>query len=161
MEEFNLDKLKKEYILLKERYSLASFEKLNEDFEIEKIAESETDFILREIRKMIVGKLFDYLKLIESILNPSNASMLVFAIAKAVGVKERETLADLYKKIGRIQTEIVKLELEYSEEKEAEAINKYVGLWDNELRKPLGDIMDSIQKNLDNKSEDNGKGYFG
>ena len=161
MEEFNLDKLKHEYKLLQEKYNLTSFEKLNEDFEIEKIAESETDFVLREVRKMIVGRLFDYLKLIESILNPSNASMLVFAIAKAVGVKERETLADLYKKIGRIQTEIVKLELEYSEEKEAESIKKYVELWNNELRKPLNEIMDSIQKNLDNKTEDNGKGYFG
>ena len=46
-----LEELKKKYEKLQKQYSLPSFEKLNEEFDIEKIAENETDFLLREVRK--------------------------------------------------------------------------------------------------------------
>ena len=61
-----LEKLKTDYKVFQEKYSLPNFDELNEDFQIEKISESETDFILREVRKYVTDKFFNYLRFIES-----------------------------------------------------------------------------------------------
>ncbi len=96
--EWNLGQLKNNYKIFQEEYNLPSFEKLNEDFQIEKAAESETDFILREIRRCITDKFFNYLRFVESILTPVNAPMFVFAITKTIGTKDREKLMDALRK---------------------------------------------------------------
>lgn len=157
---FDLSQLKNNYDILKEKYNLPSFDSLNKDFGIEKIAESETDFILREVRKYVTDKFFNYLRLIESILNPSNSPLFVFAITKTINLKEKEKLMELYKQIARIEIDAIELDLDYSEDKEAESIKKYYEMWQN-IKKELLELISIIKKNLDIKTEDNGKGYFG
>jgi len=157
---FDLEKLKEEYKILQERHNLPSFEKLNEDFQIEKATEYETDFILREVRRYVTDKFFNYLRFIESILTPTNASMFVFAITKTLGIKEREKLIELYKKIAKIDIDVIELDIEYCEEKEASSIKKYYEMW-QEFKKELLEIVEVIKKNWDAKIEDNSKGYFG
>ena len=49
--ESDLVRLKKDYAKLQKKYSLPSFENMNQDFSIEKAAELETDYLIREIRK--------------------------------------------------------------------------------------------------------------
>jgi hypothetical protein len=158
--EFDLTKLKEDYNLLQIKYNLPLFEKMNEEFQIEKIIESETEFILREVRKYTTDKLFNYLRFLESILTPTNAPMFVFAITKTLGLKEREKLIELYKKIAKVELDVIGLDLIYSEQEEAEAIKKYYELWQG-VKKELLEIINVIKKNWDNKIEDNGKGYFG
>lgn len=161
MEDHNdLEKLKEKYKLLKEKYSLPDFKELNENFQIEKIAEIETEFILKEVRRFMTDKFFNYLRFIESLINPTNAPMFVFAIAKTLGVGEREKLVEIYKKITKIELDLIDFDLYYSEEKEAESIKNYWTFW-NEIKKQLFDVIEVVRKNLDNKQEDNGKGYFG
>jgi len=160
VEEFNLKNLKEKYSILQNKYDLPSFEEMNNEFQIEKIAEFETDLILKEARKYIIDKLFGYLRVLESIITPSNAPMFVFAMAKALGIEERQRVIELYKKISKLEVEIIRLDLEYSEQKEADAIKKYYLFW-KELKKEFIEIMEIINKNWDNKVEENGKGYFG
>lgn len=155
-----LERLKKIYLTLQEKYSLPDFITLNQDFLIEKISENETDFVLREVRKYMGDKLFGYLRFIESLINPTNAPMFVFAIVKTFGNEQKEKLAEIYKKITLIEVEFLELDLNYSEEKEAESIKKYLDLW-NEIKGDLSNIINFIKKNLNNKSEDKSKGYFG
>ena len=159
-EGFDLTKLKEKYRTLQIKYNLPSFEKLNEDFQIEKATESETDFILKEVRKSVTDKFFNYLRFIESILTPTNAPMFVFAITKTLGVKEREKMIELYKKIAKVDIDLIELDIEYSEEKEANSIKKYYEMW-QDIKKELLEIVSVIKKNWDTKVEDNGKGYFG
>ncbi len=157
---FDLAQLKENYKKLQERYNLPSFEKLNEDFQIEKATESETDLILREVRKYVTDKFFNYLRFIESILTPTNAPMFVFAITKTICGKDRERLTELYKKIAKVDIELIELDIEYSEEKEANAIKKYYEMW-QDIKKELMELVGVIKKNWDNKIEDNSKSYFG
>jgi len=159
-DEKKLEKFKNNYKMLQERYFLPDFKELNQDFQIEKIIESETEFILREIRKYMTDKFFNYLRFIESLLNPSNSPMFVFAIVKTLGVSEKEKLAEIYKKITKIEIDFIELDLNYSEEKEADSIKSYFALW-KEVKKEILEIIGVMRKNLDNKTEDNGKGYFG
>lgn len=157
---FDLSQLKEFYRTLEAKYNLPSFNKLNEDFMIEKASESETDLILKEIRICITEKFLNYLRFIESIINPTNAPMFVFAITKTIGIKEKEKLVELYKKIAKVEIDMIELDLEYSEKKEAEAVIKYYNAW-QDIKKELSGIVKSINGNWDAKIEDNGKGYFG
>jgi len=159
-EKFDLTHLKEAYRILQIKYDLPSFEQLNEDFQIEKAAESETDFVLREVRRYVTDKFFNYLRFIESILTPTDAPMFVFAITKTLGMKDREKLIELYKKIAKVNIDLIELDIEYSEEKEAKSIKEYSSMWQN-IKKEFLEIVDVIKKNWDNKLEDNGKGYFG
>lgn len=159
--ESSLEKLKKDYSDLQIKYGLPLFGKLNEDFQIEKAAESETDFLLREIRKYITDKFFNYLRFIESLINPPSSSpMFVFAIIKTFGEEEREKLAELYKKIAKVDIDLIELDLEYSEKKESESIQKYFKIW-QEIKKELLEVVGVIKKNWDNKIEEEKGKYFG
>jgi hypothetical protein len=159
-ENWNLEKLKVNYKILQEKYFLPTFEQLNEDFQIEKITLFETELLLKEIRTCITNKFFNYLRFLESMINPANASMFVFAMAKTVDEKDREKLIKLYKEFSRLEVDLVDLDLQYLEEKEADTIKKYYPLW-QEMKKELFAILDIIKKNWDAKKEDNGKGYYG
>ncbi len=158
--ESDLATLKINYAVLAKKYSLPEFDLLNEEFQIEKVADSETDFLLREIRACISEKFFGYLRFIESILTPTDAPMFVFAIIKTIGIKEKEKLMELYKTIAKLDIDIIALNLDYSEQKEADAIKEYNLLW-KDVKKELVQIVETIKKNWDSKVKEDSKGYFG
>src|SRR3989344_2547651 len=60
-----LKEMKKDYAEFQKKYNLPSFEKLNEYFSIEKVADYETDFLLREIRKHVADRLQNYMRFIK------------------------------------------------------------------------------------------------
>jgi 3-dehydroquinate dehydratase len=160
MEKWGLNDLKEVYKILQSRYSLPSFTELNKDFQIEKVTMIETELLLKEIRVCITNKFFSYLRFLESIINPANASMFVFAMAKTIEGKDKEKVITLYKQLSRLEVDFIDLDLEYSEQKEADAVKNYYQLW-QEMKKELFSIVEVIKKNWDNKVEDNGKGYYG
>ena len=158
--EYNLKDLKRDYEELQKKYNLPSFEKMNEDFGIEKASEVEVDLLIREIRRFISDKLTNYLRFIEAILNPVNVQMFVFSLIKSLENGEKEKLTEIYKILSKKEIELVELDLKFSEEKEAEFIIKSFDLWQN-LKKDLLKIVENIKKNWDNKSEMNSKNYLG
>lgn len=158
---FDLAKLKELYRNLQSRYNLPDFDRLNEEFAIEKATKDETDFVLREIRRYMADKFLDYFRITESILNPSNnPSMFIFSLTKTFDAKDREKLAELYKKLAKIEIWLMELDIEYSEQKEAEFIKEAYVLW-QDIKKEIKGTIEVIKKNWDNKLEDNSKGYFG
>ena len=159
-DECNLESLKEDYKKIQERYDLPEFEKLNEDFQIEKLAETETDFLVREIRKFVADKFMNYLRFIESILNPVNVPMFVFSIVKSIGEDEKKRLTEVYKKLAKCEVDLIGLDIEFSEDNEAKFVKESYEVW-QEMKKDILGIIDVIKKNWDNKLESNGKGYFG
>ena len=158
--EFSLEAVKKDYTKLQKKYSLPSFKKLNEDFQIEKVAENETDYLLREIRKAIADKLYNYLRFTETLLNPVNAPMFIFSIIKVIETDKKKKLNEIYKKLAKSEVRLIETDLAYSEKKEAEFINESYKLW-QELKEDLLDIIENVKRNWDNKLEGKSKGYFG
>ena len=108
---------KKEYSKLQKKYSLPPFEKLNEDFGVEKAAEAETDFPIREIRKIISEKAYSYLLLVETFMNPANAPVSIMSVAKSFGVEERGKLGEIYKKLVKSEFHLISVDIEFSEKK--------------------------------------------
>ncbi|MBU1136037.1 MAG: hypothetical protein KJ559_00825 [Nanoarchaeota archaeon] len=159
-DECNLESLKEDYKKIQKKYYLPEFEKLNEDFQIEKLAETETDFLVREIRKFVADKFMNYLRFIESILNPVNAPMFVFSIVKSISEDEKKKLTEVYKKLAKCEVDLIGLDLEFVEENEAKFLKESYGLW-QEMKKDILEVIEVIKKNWDNKIESNGKNYFG
>ena len=140
MAEKTLGDMKEDYKKLQEKYSLPNFEELNADFQIEKAAENETDFLLREIRRFIADRFFNYLRFVESLLNPVNVPMFAFSIVKTLGEKDKEKLSEIYKKLAKHELGLIELDIEYFEEKEAEFIKHSYQLW-QEVKKELLDVV--------------------
>jgi len=156
----DLENLKEDYKEIQKKYDLPEFEKLNEDFQIEKLAEIETDFLVKEIRKFIADKFMNYLRFIESILNPVNVPIFIFSIIKSIGEDEKKKLTEVYKKLVKCEVDLIKLDIESSEDDEVKFVKKSYKLW-QEMKKDILKIVEVIKKNWDNKLESNGSGYFG
>ncbi len=158
-EESKLAKLKKDYKKLQEKYKLPSFEKLNEDFGIEKAIDSETDFPIREIRKQISEKVYNYLRLVETLINPVNAPMSIMSIVKAFGADEKNKLVEIYKKLVKSEWELIEIDLEFSEKKEAEFIKEIYGIWQH-IKKDIIEVVDAVSKNWERKTQNSNRKYF-
>ena len=159
-EEQKLEKLKKEYETLKKKYDIPDFKDLNEDFHIEKIAESETEILIREVRKFIGDKMMNYMRFIENLLNPVNVPMFIFSIIKLLDAEEKKALSEMYKELMKKEIQFIELDLEFNEEKEAEFVKNAYEFWQG-IKKDMLKIIDKINKKWDNKFEGNNKGYFG
>ena len=159
-EKSNLEELKKNYSIIQQKYNLPEFNKLNQDFQIEKIAESETDFLIREVRKFVAEKLSNYLRFVEMILQPTNVPMSVFSIIKTLGTEDKDKLTEIYKKLVKFEVDLIEADVDFSEEKEAKFIRSAYIDW-QDIKKNILGVVGVIKNNLDNKFEKNGRKYFG
>lgn len=156
----SLEELKKDYEKIQKKHNLPSFKELNEDFHIEKIAESETDILIREVRRFIGDKIASYLRFVETLFNPANAPVFMLSVLKSLGAEERKKLEEIYKKLSENELKFLEVDISFSEEKEADFIKNSFKMWQTE-KKELLEIVEKAKKNWDNKIEPNNKGYFG
>src|SRR3990167_1163002 len=110
--ESELAKLKKHYADFQGKYSLPDFDKLNEDFDVEKLAGGETDFLLREIRKNLGERLANFLRFVELMLNPSNAPMFVFHLVKNLEADDKKILEETYKLVVEFEVRMIELDMD-------------------------------------------------
>ena len=161
MENSKLKKLESNYSKLQEKYSLPSFDELNRDFSIERMANSETKLIVLETRRYLQDKLFSYLGLIEKILNPTNAPMGILLIEKNLKEDERKTIKKIYEKLLNFYLDSIKVDLNYSEEENAKIIKDYYKLW-LEMKSPLYKIFSSVKEEIKKeKKKNNNNSYLG
>ncbi|GIU68277.1 MAG: hypothetical protein KatS3mg001_127 [Candidatus Pacearchaeota archaeon] len=158
--ENSLENMKKSYELLKKKYKLPTFKELNEEFWIEEISNKETDFLIRHIRIKVADFLFRVARFIESLINPTNPSMFTIFILKAINQDDKKILSEIHKKITKMEIEYIKLDVFFSEEKEAEFIKESYNFWQN-TKKNFFNILEKVEKSFDSKKENNTRGYFG
>lgn len=159
-EESKLDRLKKRYSEIQSKHNLPSFEQMNEDFNIERSSEYEFELLIREMRKYISDKLQNYMRFVETIIHPTNASMFIFSIIKTISEDDKKKLTEVYKKLARYEVELIDLDIQYSEEKEANFIREFFKVW-QEVKKDMLDVVGVVRDNWDKEVEKNSKAYFG
>lgn len=157
--ESNLENLKKEYAILKSKYKLPEFTQLNVIFDIEEV-NIETEFLLRKIRRIIIDKVTGYLRFVETILNPANAPIFFLKLIKKLDLQDREILGKMYEHLGNLETEVICLDLDYSEDKEAEFINKVFELFEKHICKDLMLVTQKLTLDVNFEKKSNGS-YFG
>ena len=155
-----LIELKDKYEILRKKYSLPGFIEINRVFDIEEL-DSETDLLIRKIRRFISEKLAGYMRFIEALLNPSNAPIFFFKLIKKLDNNDKENLTKLYEALGNIELETILLDLEYNEEKEAAFIKKLYDMYNNEIRKELLNVLKKLGNGENNNAKENSGSYFG
>lgn len=162
MTEINpLEELKQEYKKFEKKYSLPSFTELNEEFSIEKITDTETELLLKEIRRYVADKLMHYSNFIEACINPANQSMFMFSFVRSMCPEDKEKANEIYKELSKIRLELIKIDTTYSEEKEASFIKNSFTKW-NEVKKELINIIGNVEKKFGETTNNcNNKDYFG
>lgn len=158
--EGNLAKLKENYSLLCKKYGFTSFLFINENFEIENINITETDLLIKQIRKHITEKIFFILRTLETFLNPQNAPLFVFDIIKLFSESDKDLIEEIYKKLGRYEIEAFSLESSYDEKKEAEFIKQVCADW-KEISNDLNKLASVMRENYSKDSKKQAKSYFG
>jgi len=157
---FSLQELKKQYEKLKQKYNLPEFEKLNEDFEIEKLQEKESDLLLREIRRAAIDRNISYLRFIEMFQNPQQAPLFFLALVKNLDSREKQLLDDIYLELGKFEIKSIALDNNYNENKEAEFIKTFYKDW-QKIKEKFGKITQALENSWDKKSDKSNKGYLG
>jgi hypothetical protein len=158
--ESHLEDLKKDYEKLMKQYNLPSFKDLNEAFDIEKVAESETDCLLREIRKAMMDKVIAYLRFVEMLVNPSNAPLFFMILLKGMGASDKKELEEIYESLGGCEIEVVSLDCSYNEKNEAQFIIMMYKKW-KEVSSRISGLTESLRKNWNKGSSKTERGYFG
>jgi hypothetical protein len=157
---YGLEELKKEYNLFKDKYDLPEFSELNKIFDIEEI-DPDTDFLLRKVRRVVSERVAGYLRFIEVVLNPSNAPMFFFKLIKKLEESDKKGLTEIYEILGKFELKIIKLDLEYDENKEAKFINDVYETFKEKVSKNLLDVVEKMGNGVGKEKKVDSGSYFG
>ncbi len=154
-----LTEIKKRYEPLQKKYKLPSFNELNREFEIEKVQETETDFLVREVRKSVGEKIGAFLRFLENIINPTLAPIFVLNSLKDLATKDKEIIKGCYEVLVRLELEAIHLDIDYDEKKEAAFIQKVFNKW-QEIKPDLNEIV-KLMERTQKKIEERKNSYLG
>lgn len=155
-----LEDLKKMYLDLQKENNLPSFDEMNKEFNIERMAETEFELPMRELRRFVSDKIRNYERFIEAIINPSNANMFIFTLIKALSKEDKDKLSEIYKKLVKREVDLIELDVQYNEENEVKFINDFYSEW-QEMKPIILEILGKIKTDWDKEVEKSSKGYFG
>jgi hypothetical protein len=155
-----IEVIKENYSKLSKSYPLPDFEKLREDFDIDKTLECEDSFLLRDIRRTMIEKISGYLHLFEGLINPANSPMFVFSFMKNISTKDKAEIKTIYKELAKIQIATMKLDTVYSEKLEASAVQNYFLQW-QKIKSRIFSLIEIFEEEFEKMSEERNKDYFG
>jgi len=150
---------KKAYQELEKKHTLPSFSNLDDYFEVSRL-ELQGDKVLRDIRKVVIDKVVEYARLIEMLINPSNAPGMFAQFAKVLGLDDRRLLEKVYEKLVSLELQAIESDLGYNEKKEAELIMNVYTFWNSSLD-DLKQIVGLMRRNFESKSVKRERSYFG
>lgn len=157
----DIEIVKENYLKLAKTYSLPEFEKLQEDFDLDKAINKDDLFLLRSVRRSIAEKFSGYLHLFETLINPSGSPSFVFTFLKGLKEEDKKKIKETYKQLARNNFSFMKLDAIYSEKKEAEAIIRCYENW-QEMKVKILALIERFEQEFDNNSkEEKEKSYFG
>ena len=154
----DLKELKSKYAELAGKYKLPKFEELNENFEIER-SKRIGETLLRTIRKVMMEKIVNSAGFLEFLLNPVNAPRMYMIYLKSMKQEDMKEIDKVYGELSALILSSLKLEVDYSEKGEAEAIKQIAKKWE-EVKPGFRKIFSDIQK-PEKSEERKEKTYFG
>lgn len=149
-----------EYEKLKTECNLPEYEKLSEDFDIDKSIDKKSIFLIREIRRVITERISAYLQLFETLINPNSPPIFVFSILRNISSSDKEAIKEIYKKLSRIQVKTMKLDVIYKKEEEINFINKTFNTW-QKLKPMIYKLTENFETNFENDNSSKKGSYFG
>jgi len=143
-EEQNIPEL---YEKLRKKYSLPTYDSLNNEFEISAI---EQDFVLRNVIRCVMDKLDFYGKLIDAELLQPDTSLASLHESKFISNSEKMKVYELFMQIMFLERWAIETILKRSEKEEAEYITVALKEWQT-IRKELLPFISTIKEAWTNK----------
>lgn len=125
---FDLKDLKEDYAEIEKEYKLPSFQEINELFEIERIS-SESDCLIRVVRKIIFEKVLQVFSFVEMLSNPGNAPKAYSMFFASATKEDFEIIHKLHKILFEFFLESLELDSKYNPKSEAKFINEICTSW--------------------------------
>lgn len=146
-----LEDFKKIYDELKKKYSLPSFEDMNSNFDIGKI-KRDSGNLIRDIRRMMVEKIVYYIRLVEVMVNPSQASPIMLMLLKEINSEDRKTIDSVLNSFVELEIEAHKLDVISKDVEEAKLVSKIYSTWDKKREEVLS-LIKILERNLGKKPQ--------
>lgn len=151
--------LKEVYAEIMKKHDLPDYDKLVEDFDIDR-CDSEDEYLIRSIRRVIGEKVNAYLHFFEVLVNPSSPPVYIYSFLKNLKAKHKQTIKDIYAVLSRNQVKLMKLDTVYDEKEEAEFVSKFFKDW-QVFKKDIYTIMQAIDDSFDSNASAKGRSYLG
>lgn len=119
--------IKKQYTELAKKHRLPDFEKLNMEFEISSI--EETDFLLRSIISKIGEKIEFFLGTLGEMLHPDSSNIYSIQEYRFFDEGERKRLFDIYRMLMSYSRNSIEVSLMCDEKEEAKFISELFNEW--------------------------------
>lgn len=152
--------VKEKYDELREKYVLPSFDDLNNLFDVDKL-NRDSQHVARDIRRIIMDKILDNLRMVEMLLNPSNAPPMFLQFIKKVSYNERILFSAVYRRLVVLELYSIELEVSaYSIENEVKFIDLAYKTW-KELLPDWKMIVEVMKNNVESPAGRRQRDYFG
>lgn len=145
-----LSEFKKVYEQLNVKHSLPSFDNLNTDFDIGKIRRDSGNLI-RDIRRVMMEKIVYYVRLVEVMINPSQASPIMLMLLKEINLEDRKIIDSVMNLFVELEIASHKLDVLSNASEESKLINNINSTW-SKKRDDVMYLVKILEKNLRNKS---------
>lgn len=156
----SLTDFKRDYEVLRKKYSLPDYVFMNQNFEIELLSDIETDLLVKRIRKQVNDRVSAGLRTMEIFMNPQNAPLFILNALRGFNSAEKDIINVLYKKFAQFELEAFSLENKYDEKKEGEFIKNICAEWEN-LTKEMEKLTSAMKIGFNKASTTSEKSYFG
>ncbi len=155
-----LSELKQEYDKLRKEHDLASFDDMNNVFDIGKI-ERDSGNLLRDVRKLCSEKVSHYLRLLELMLNPGQASPMFLVLLKEITAQDKKVMDIIFNSFIELEITSYKLDITYSAEQESIFIKKVYSIW-KERSPEIVHLIGILERNWKsvNKQQLKSRDYF-
>ena len=154
-----INELQALYERYEKKYSLPSFDDIGEFFEIDRIDE-EPQFFLRTVRKILMEKVIEMIRMFEFLMNPSIAPPFFLQFVKKMSIDEHGNIDKLYKRFIHLELNGIDLDMGYNEKNEAEHILSVFNSWKENLFH-MREIIALMRRNFDEVISKKEKSYFG
>ncbi len=155
-----LIELKKIYGDLEKKHNLPSFDDMNLSFDIGKI-DINSGNLLRDVRKFAIEKIAHYVRLIEIMLNPSQASPMFLLLLREITTKDKKIIEEVFSVFIELEISSYYLDINSSENKESDIIKKIYAVWSAQ-KNNLESIIGILERNSKNNvvANSKAKNYF-
>jgi len=155
-----LEEFKKIYEELEKKHNLPKFDEMNSAFDIGKIKRN-SGTILRDLRNIMIEKVSYYIRLVEVMISPSQASPTLMMLLKEITKDDKKSLDSVFTAFIGLEIENYKMNISSKHSDEVDFILKIYKTW-NENIQELNSIVSILERNWKqiNNSPKQSRNYF-
>lgn len=142
-----INEIEAEYNKLSKKYKLPKFREIDEEFELSSL--ESPNFLVRNALRKTAEKLEFYIEVIGNLVHPDASSLSSMYEIRFFSDDEKNDMYNLFKKLMKVDRNILEVMLKNDEKEQAEFLNKFFNNWldaKKELLKFIEKMKDSWEK---------------